>query len=37
VALALVLRVHFVSGQSEWSSAHVTFYGGSNAGGTEGT
>jgi hypothetical protein len=37
VALTLVLGVHFVSGQSEWSSAHATFYGGSDAGGTEGT
>lgn len=36
VALTLVLGVHFVSGQSEWSSAHATFYGGSDAGGTEG-
>ena len=32
----LVLMVHGVSAESEWNTAHATFYGGSDAGGTEG-
>lgn len=33
----LVMMVQLVSAQSEWNTAHATFYGGSDAGGTEGT